>query len=624
MGSQFSSTSGYGLVNAATAVANAIGQASFPDVPDVPGVSNWNLNAINAPESWSKGYKGQGVVIAVIDSGVDPIPVHLWENPGETRDNGIDDDQNGYIDDINGWNFGIGQNNNDIRSGTNNPNQDHGSHVAGIIANKITPIFSPDADQLMGVAPDAQIMPLRLGDTNATGNWVNADIESLPKAIRYAVDNGAQVINMSLGGEGYPELQSAIAYAADKNVVVVSASGNDGQISPKYPSAYATQYGVAVGATAIDNKVTTFSNGAGTNSDIKFVVAPGGQILSSVGSGGKVDYKSGTSMAAPHVAGVAALMLSANPNLTDDQIYQILTNTATPLNSNERVDVGEVTPTLVVPIVIPQAPKAPEAPTTLPIPNNPNPTSPVQEPSKRLIGSTEYTTNNSDFFDSSSTGGIVEEIFGLDGNDTIYDEVAIGSTVVNSTLYGNGGDDLISGGGQVFGGQGNDVLIDGMVLYGNLGNDSLVASNGDSIMQGGKGNDTLVGLLRDNYFFSGDLGRDSLVGSVGNDTFFLNSNSDIQDGFKHTSTNINEVDVITNFKVAERGGDKIALNGLTFTDLNFEAIKFNNSGNEVNAIAIKIPSIGEYLGVVILDPYSQDTLAKPENFIPVDQKGLMI
>ncbi len=264
MTSEFDKASGYGLVDAAAAVASGIGQLTFPDVTDLGGKS-WGNDLVKAPEAWAKGYTGQGVVVAVIDTGVDinheDLKDNIWKNPGEIAGNGIDDDGNGKVDDINGWNFGTRTNangDNDVRPGTSDSGQDHGTHVAGTIAAANNNLG------ISGVAYNAKIMPIRLGDIITTpeiqpdgkekfvANWVEGTRGSLIDAIRYATDMGANIINMSLSGkQGDAATQEAIAYAASKNVIVVSSAGNSGGTSPEFPAAYANQYGIAVGAVNI-------------------------------------------------------------------------------------------------------------------------------------------------------------------------------------------------------------------------------------------------------------------------------------------------------------------------------------------------------------------------------------
>ncbi|NEZ65410.1 peptidase S8 [Leptolyngbyaceae cyanobacterium CCMR0082] len=325
--SSFSNVYGYGLVNAADAVARALGQAtSLPDVANLGG-NNWGLDLVNAPEAWARGYTGDGVVVAVIDSGVDinhaDLRDNIWVNTDEIPNNGVDDDGNGYIDDINGWNFGVGQNNNNVLPGTNDPGQGHGTHVAGTIA------AANNGIGVTGVAHESSIMAIRMGDVSG-GRFLNAG--NLAQAIRYAVDNGADVINMSLGWTDSPEIQAALAYAASNNVITVSASGNgdangNGLPFPGNPARYATQYGISVGAVDINQDIARFSNRPGNNSDLQHVVAPGVRVYSTTPNN-TYGFSSGTSMATPHVAGVVALMLDANPNLTHAQVRQILTDSS--------------------------------------------------------------------------------------------------------------------------------------------------------------------------------------------------------------------------------------------------------------------------------------------------------
>ncbi len=321
-GTGFNSTYGYGLVNAAAAVAQAISQPTFADVPNLGG-NNWGNDMVNAPEAWARGYTGQGVTVAVIDSGVDishqDLSNNIWRNTGEIASNGIDDDGNGYTDDVYGWNFGIGQNNNNVLPGTTSSGQGHGTHVAGTIA------AANNGIGMTGVAYNSRIMAIRMGDVDSQGRFTNGG--NLAQAIRYAVDNGARVINMSLGWSDSTALRDALAYAASRNVITVSAAGNSSLSSPGTPAYYATQYGLSVGAVNSNRTIASFSNRAGTNSSMQHVMAPGVNVYSTVPGNGYASY-SGTSMAAPHVAGVVALMLGANPNLTHAQVRSILTSSA--------------------------------------------------------------------------------------------------------------------------------------------------------------------------------------------------------------------------------------------------------------------------------------------------------
>ncbi len=321
----YSNQSGYGLVDASAAVARATGQTNpFPDVAAT--VNPWGIDRVKAPEAWAKGYTGQGVVVAVIDSGVDynhpDLKNNIWQNTDEIAGNGIDDDGNGYKDDVRGWDFVWSDNDPMDFYG-------HGTHVAGTIA------AANNGFGVTGVAPNAKIMPIRiLGGFSSI--WSN-----VADGIRYATDNGADVINLSLQDNNLAteaektDVNTAIQYAIDKGVFVAIAAGNFGWNTPSFPGTYADRGGIAVGAVntnnrmfgSISNSGYLSSNRAGSLKD--YVVAPGFEVNSTTPSNNYQSY-SGTSMAAPHVAGVAALVLSANPNLTPSQVEEIITQTANP------------------------------------------------------------------------------------------------------------------------------------------------------------------------------------------------------------------------------------------------------------------------------------------------------
>lgn len=224
----YSPISGYGLINAAAAVAQAAGQNTFADVPNLGG-NNWGADLVKAPEAWSKGYTGQGVVVAVLDTGVDynhaDLKDNIWTNPNN-------DAAQGYANDVHGWNF-VDNNNNVLDTSEIG----HGTHVAGIIAGE------NNGFGLTGVAYNAKIMPVKVLDNSGTGSYT-----SIINGIYYAVNHGANVINLSLGGgSGDRSLASALQYASSKGVVVVMAAGNDSATSPAYPAKYAANWGLAVG-----------------------------------------------------------------------------------------------------------------------------------------------------------------------------------------------------------------------------------------------------------------------------------------------------------------------------------------------------------------------------------------
>jgi subtilisin family serine protease len=307
----FNSNYGYGLVDAAALVAKAIGQQPFPQVRDLGG-NNWSNDLVKAPEVWAKGYTGKDIIVAVVDTGVDythpDLDNNIWRNSDEIFGNGLDDDRNGYIDDVIGWDF-VGRDNNPMDE------QSHGTHVAGTIAAE------NNGFGVTGVAYNAKIMPIRvLGQNGGSGDWIS-------RGIRYAADNGANVINLSLGG-GFDQLIiDAVRYASQKGAIVVMAAGNDSKAQPAYPASIATEVGITVGAVDRNLYMADFSNRAGSDPAMRYIVAPGKDIVSTV-PGGLYKSMNGTSMAAPHVAGVVALMLSANPNLTPTQVRQMMIETA--------------------------------------------------------------------------------------------------------------------------------------------------------------------------------------------------------------------------------------------------------------------------------------------------------
>ncbi|MBE9059704.1 S8 family serine peptidase [cf. Phormidesmis sp. LEGE 11477] len=317
----FDSTYGYGLINAADAIATALGRTTpLKDVRDLGG-NNWGVDMVNAPEAWAKGYTGKGIVVAVVDSGVDynhsELRQNIWRNKDEIANNGIDDDRNGYIDDIRGWSF-VNDSNDPMDENS------HGTHVAGTIASAKNNIG------VTGVAYDAQIMPIQV--LNAAGSGFYVDVAA---GIRYAVDNGADVVNLSLGSSSSaPDVLAAMRYASERDVIVVSASGNEGGLfgatQPMFPARYAIDYGIAIGALDSDRTAASFSNPAGYDANMRYVTAPGVDVLSTTPDENYSRY-SGTSMAAPHSAGVVALLLQAKPNLTHAQVRKILMDSATKL-----------------------------------------------------------------------------------------------------------------------------------------------------------------------------------------------------------------------------------------------------------------------------------------------------
>jgi hypothetical protein len=290
------------------------GDGPFPDVDDFGGANDWNLNSINAPEVWAAGFTGEGVVVAVVDTGIDAshreLSSSIWLNQDEVAGNGVDDDANGFVDDTWGWDFASGDNNPTDLNG-------HGTHVAGTIA------AANDGFGATGVAFDATIMPVRVLDADGMGS-----IFDVAAGIRYAVDNGADVINLSLGGGYSSALGSALSYAQQHGVFVVAAAGNGAAAAPAYPAAFSASLTnvLSVGAHDSGDAVASFTNRVGGSGAVQ-VAAPGVNIYSSL-PGNRYGYLSGTSMATPHVAGLAALALSANPSLAPETLRTLVVDGA--------------------------------------------------------------------------------------------------------------------------------------------------------------------------------------------------------------------------------------------------------------------------------------------------------
>jgi subtilisin family serine protease len=298
---EFNLNTGYGLINANELVNIALGNSSlFDNVPNYEGVNGNYLNLINVPEVWIKGYTGKGVTVAVIDQAINiqhtDLKNNIWVNKNEIADDGLDNDSNGFVDDLNGWNFRT-NNNNLITNGG------HGTHVMGLVSAENNSIGNT------GVAFNSSLMPIE-----GLITW-----DTVEKSIYYAVNNGANIINLSLGGGQVNSIRTALQYAKNKGIVVVASAGNDSSESPIYPAAFAKE-GLAIAVGAYNEN---FSNKAGNDNNMLYVTA-GGEGISTVGFD-DFGNKRGTSMSSPYVAGVVALMLEANPNLTPAQVYNIFT-----------------------------------------------------------------------------------------------------------------------------------------------------------------------------------------------------------------------------------------------------------------------------------------------------------
>ena len=287
--------------------------------PNDPGYSTqYSLPLIKAPAAWNIIQGDTSVIIGIVDTGVDwshpDLAANIWRNWGENPDNGIDDDNNGYIDDVRGWDFG-GLGNSDLTpTPDNNPMEDqpdHGTNVAGI-ASAVT-------NNGIGVASigfKCKIMSVKTSQDNVRTSNGGALISFGFEGIVYAADNHARVINCSWGGAGYSLLgQETINYALSKGALVVCAAGNDNSSDLFYPADYDGVLSVA--ATGSNDVRASYSNyGHGIS-----VCAPGSGIYSTWQPDTYATL-TGTSMASPLAAGVAALVTGKFPQYTPEQVRE--------------------------------------------------------------------------------------------------------------------------------------------------------------------------------------------------------------------------------------------------------------------------------------------------------------
>lgn len=339
---------------------------------------------IDAPEAWELTKGSPTVIVAVVDTGVaydhQDLAPNVWTNPGESgaarESNGRDDDGNGRVDDVRGWDF-AGKDN-DPRDGNG-----HGTHVAGTIGAR-----GDDGYGVSGVAWDTSLMPVQVLGANGSGS-----VADVVAGYAYAAQNGADVVNASLGGSSSTQAEREAIQDAPDTLFVVAA-GNDGRSNedvPQYPCNYSLANVICVAATNSDDELASFSNFGSTSVDL---AAPGDSTLSSYPR--CVDatfpyshaYLSGTSMATPHVAGAAALVLSRSRTATLPQVRERLlasvdpiaalaTKTVTGGRLNAHAALVHVSPTTLglftadpprgsqVPVAEPSCPVTPSSPAIL-------------------------------------------------------------------------------------------------------------------------------------------------------------------------------------------------------------------------------------------------------------------
>ncbi|MGI9448567.1 MAG: S8 family serine peptidase, partial [Pirellulales bacterium] len=281
---------------------------------------------IDATDAWDITTGSRDVVIGVIDSGVDithpDLAANIWVNPGETPNNGVDDDGNGFIDDVNGWDF---------YDDDNSPNDGngHGTHVAGTIG-----AVGNNNLGIVGVNWQVSLLPLRFLGNDGSG-WTSDAVAAVNYAtmLKRDFDINVAATNNSWGGGGYSRtLDRAIQAANDEGIMFIAAAGNQGtnnDANPSYPTNYSSPNVISVAALNRSDNLASFSNYGATTVDVG---APGVSIYSTL-PGNSYGFFSGTSMAAPHVAGVVGLLNAAKPGISVTEVNNAILNTVDPLQS---------------------------------------------------------------------------------------------------------------------------------------------------------------------------------------------------------------------------------------------------------------------------------------------------
>lgn len=328
-------------------VSSAQTPLAAPTPPPVPGLPNdkgipflWGMynwgqkdverrvgragSDISVLPLWSQGLTGShDVIVGVVDTGIDlkhpELLPNLFVNRAEIPGNRVDDDRNGYVDDVMGWNSITG-------TGKSQDDHGHGTHCAGTIG-----AVGNNKEGVTGVVWNVRLLPLKFLNSNGFGTT-----EDAIEAIAYGRKMGVHILNNSWGGDTYSRgLEEEIERARDAGILFVVAAGNeasDNDRTPRYPASYTVSNMLTVAATDNQDQLAGFSNYGGNS---VHVAAPGLHIMSTT-SGRSYDNMSGTSMAAPHVAGAAALLKSVRPEWGVSEIRERLIRSSEPVPSLRR------------------------------------------------------------------------------------------------------------------------------------------------------------------------------------------------------------------------------------------------------------------------------------------------
>ncbi|MGE0495539.1 MAG: S8 family serine peptidase [Vulcanimicrobiota bacterium] len=287
------------------AVTNDIYTLDERQTPNDLDPKLWGMEKIKAPEAWDTSTGSpQGPLVAILDTGLDyhhpDLKNNVWTNAGEIPGDGIDNDGNGVIDDVHGFNAFA-------NSGNPMDGHSHGTHVAGTIAAE-----GNNGQGVVGVNWRARLMPVKIFDDSGS-----TTTDAILRGILYASKMGARITSNSWGGGGANQaIAEAFRNSPALHIMAAGNNSSNNDRNPHYPSNYDLPNSIAVASTDSNDRLSSFSNYGATSVDL---AAPGGNIYSTMPGGG-YGHKSGTSMATPHVSGVAALLASAYPEMSNDEL----------------------------------------------------------------------------------------------------------------------------------------------------------------------------------------------------------------------------------------------------------------------------------------------------------------